>query len=277
MAKENEALKTALIVCVLLVIALGVSTFVLYKKTEYLALKAAQAGNDSASANKNCAAVQNVNNELVRILGFAPSDKLEAITADFNKDMETYAGTLEATTLSYRKVLAYLNDELGKKNVALAEQQKSVQEKADAIARFVQEQQPQIDQALAALKTAIDDLAMAREQFNNDRLALTGRTTDMQGKLNNTRNDADLAASKSQAALKKTEEALAAEIKLAEAAIARLRAITKTTVEAPSGKINSVSQRERTVWINLGRADGLPRQLTFAVYPGNTQNVISAA
>ena len=185
MAKENEGLKTALIVCVLLVIALGVSTSCSTRRRNIRAQ--GRAGRQRlASANKNCAAVQNVNNELVRILGFAPSDKLEAITADFNKDMETYAGTLEATTRSYRKVLAYLNDELGKKNVALAEQQKSVQEKADAIARFVQEQQPQIDQALAALKTAIDDLAKAREQFNNDRLALTGRTTDMQGKLNNT-------------------------------------------------------------------------------------------
>ena len=57
----------------------------------------------------------------------------------------------------------------------------------------------------------------------------------------------------------------------------QVKSLTKTTFESPSGKIRWVNQRERTVWIDLGRANALPRQLIFAVYSGNTQNVTSAA
>ena len=37
----------------------------------------------------------------------------------------------------------------------------------------------------------------------------------------------------------------------------------------PEGEIRWVNQRTGTVWINLGRADGLQRQVTFGVYPAD--------
>jgi hypothetical protein len=277
MAKESQGLQIALIVFVILTLGLGVSTFMLYKKTEELTLKSKQASDDSATANKNCASVQADKTELLRILGFAPSDKLETITADSNKDMETYAGSLDATTRTYRKVLAYLNDELVKKNVGLAEQQKSVQELKDKIAVFEQVKQPQIDEAQKGQQTAIDDLAKEREKFNAQLVEFNGKTASIQEHLDKSHKDADSAAAKALAIQKKAEEALAAAAKLAKEKSDTVIKLTKTTFESPSGKIRWVNQRERTVWIDLGRADALPRQLTFAVYSGNTQNVTSAA
>jgi len=276
MAKESQWLQIFLIVFVILTIGLGVSTFILYKKTEELTAKAKQASDDSANAARNSASLETEKKDLLRILGF-PGDKLETVTAESNKDMETYAGTLDATTRSYRKVLTYLNDELGKKNAALAEQQKSVQELKDAIARFEQEKQKQIDEALAGLKTATDDLEKERARFNADRGAFTGQTTAMQDKVDKTRKDADLAASKAKAALKKREEDLATALQTARDKGEQVKTLTKTTFESPLGKIRWVDQRERTAWIDLGRADALPRQLMLTVYSGNTQNVTSAA
>ena len=37
-----------------------------------------------------------------------------------------------------------------------------------------------------------------------------------------------------------------------------------------------MNQYNRTVWINLGRADGLEPQITFSVYSGDTDNLAKA-
>ncbi len=278
MVKETQGLQIALIVFVILTIGLGVSTFMLYKKTEELTLKTKQATDDSAAAKKNCDLVQADKNTLMKdMLGFLPSEKMDAITADFNKDMETYASTLDAATRNYRRVLAYLNDELGKKNVALAEQLKSVQELKDTLARVEIVKQPQIDEAQAGQKAAIADLASEREKFNTDRGAFTGKTTTIEDTLVKTQKGADLVSKEAQLKLKKAEELLASTVKNEQLKNEQVKKLTATTFESPSGKIRWVNQRERTVWIDLGRADALPRQLTFAVFSGNTQNVTSAA
>ena len=278
MAKETQGLQIALIVFVILTIGLGVLTFMLYKKTEELAVKAQKASDDSATAAKNAAALQSDKTEFLRILGFAPSDKMETITGDSNKDMETYAGSLQPPAArNYRKVLDYLNDELVKKNVALAEQQKSVQELKDTLAQVEQVKQKQIDDFQTAQKVANDDLAKEREKFNAERGTFTGQEASIQDKLDKTHKEADLLAKRAQEALKKTEEALAAAAKQNKDKNEQVKKLTATTFESPLGKIRWVNQRERTVWIDLGRADALPRQLVFAVYSGNTQNVTSAA
>jgi len=277
MAKETQGLQIALIIFVILGIGLGVSTFMLYKKTEELTIKSTRDSKDAIDANKNYTSVQADKTELLRILGFQPSDKLETITAESNKDMETYAGSIEATSRNYRKVLAYLNDELGKKNVALAEQQKSVQELKDKIAVFEQVKQPQIDEFQKGQQVANDDLAKRTQQFDEDRRAFTGLTTTVQTNLEKTHKDADAALVKLREEKKKAEEALAATAEHARKKNAEVIKLTKTTFDSPLGKIRWVSQRERTVWIDLGRADALPRQLNLAVYAGNTQNVTAAS
>ena len=46
--------------------------------------------------------------------------------------------------------------------------------------------------------------------------------------------------------------------------------------ENPDGKITQVSQSQRLVWLNVGRADGLMRQTTFSVYDHKENGVASA-
>ena len=185
MAKESQGLQIALIVFVILTIGVGrVDLHALQEDGRAHAQDQRRPPTIRPPPTRAAPRCKPTRTTLLRLcIGFAPSDKLDTITADFNKDMETYAGSLDATTRNYRKVLAYLNDELGKKNVALAEQQKSVQELKDAIARFETEKQPQIDETQAGQKAAIDDLASEREKFNTDRGAFTGQTTTIEDKL----------------------------------------------------------------------------------------------
>ncbi|MEE8450992.1 MAG: hypothetical protein V3R99_03725, partial [Thermoguttaceae bacterium] len=52
----------------------------------------------------------------------------------------------------------------------------------------------------------------------------------------------------------------------------KLTILRKETFDAPDGKITWVDQNG-TVWIDLGRADSLSRQVTFSVYPMDTTNL----
>lgn len=60
---------------------------------------------------------------------------------------------------------------------------------------------------------------------------------------------------------------------------ARMKELQKGQVdlfENPDGKIQLVSQKQRLVWLNVGRADGLMRQTTFSVYDHDENGVASA-
>jgi hypothetical protein len=48
---------------------------------------------------------------------------------------------------------------------------------------------------------------------------------------------------------------------------------TERKMGAPNGEVSWVNQRNGTVWINLGRADGLIRQVTFGVYSADSTDV----
>jgi len=53
--------------------------------------------------------------------------------------------------------------------------------------------------------------------------------------------------------------------------------IRAATFDAPEGEVRWVNQRNGAVWINLGKADGLPTQMTFAVYPADITNMNTSA
>jgi len=49
--------------------------------------------------------------------------------------------------------------------------------------------------------------------------------------------------------------------------------VTQESFEVPDGEIRWVNQHNGTVWIDLGRADGLSRQVTFSVYPADVTDM----
>jgi len=49
----------------------------------------------------------------------------------------------------------------------------------------------------------------------------------------------------------------------------KVKKMETKTFEVPDGKVVRVNHRTKRVWINLGRADDLPNQISFAVYPAD--------
>ena len=56
----------------------------------------------------------------------------------------------------------------------------------------------------------------------------------------------------------------------------QIEQMTTTKIDVFDGEIRWVDQRLGMVWINLGRADALPRQITFSVYPPDTTDLTAA-
>jgi hypothetical protein len=151
-----------------------------------------------------------------------------------------------------------LADAIDRQNLAIKERDDAVR---DATAQ-VTAAQNSVNAANAARDKAIADAGTERAKVAavNDQLAkqLDDKTKVHVGEVDG---------------LKKENKALLALIDRHEQVIQnqkdKLDAMTTTSFEQPDGKIARVSQQERTVWINLGFADGLRRQQTFAIYNQN--------
>jgi hypothetical protein len=53
----------------------------------------------------------------------------------------------------------------------------------------------------------------------------------------------------------------------------KLRKFEQPTIDQPQGEITWADQRSRTVWLNLGRADGLKPGVRFGVYPPEARDL----
>lgn len=276
MARENQGLHIALIIFVTLTLVLGVTTFLFFRKLEEAAIKA-KAESDRAATEKTAADnAQKDNAELKRLIGFAATDKMDTIHEEVNKEMETYAANFDESSRVYRKVLLYLFDVIRKKDAQIAELQVALQdEKTRSELR-----EPMKDSQVAQFKTGQDaaqkELATEREKFNQDRQAITEQKNELQVKLEKAQKDAVATVDKIRKNLEDTQKSME---KLQRALADRSEQLNKVvtqTFEEADGKIRWVNQRNRTVWLNLGQADGLPRQTTFAVYPSDASDVTQA-
>lgn len=128
------------------------------------------------------------------------------------------------------------------------------------------------------MKKAVDDLNAERDMFNKEREDFKKNLKDLENTI--AQRDTQLKELKEKANKdigSRDTTILALEkdlLKLRE----KLLATTKDgpSFEAPDGEITWVSQRQRTVWINVGHADGLTRQTTFSVYDHDENGVSSA-
>lgn len=276
MARENQGLQIALIIFVILTIMLGVTTFIFFRQYEEAALKAAS---NLAKANEETTRAHNIqaeNNELKRLMGFDPTDKLDAIHEQYNDDMEKYAANYEETNRVYRKVLGYLQTVIDEKSVSLADEQVALQEQKDLNERREAGKDPQIAQHETAARAAEADAAALRRTFNDDRTAVTEQKNAIQVDLVKAQKAFDAEVTKLGDKLKESNEQLQQLYRLNKEKSEQLEKVFKPTFEAADGKIRWVNQRNGTVWISLGRADALARQTSFSVYPADTNDVTQA-
>lgn len=276
MARENQGLHIALIIFVALTLVLGVATFFCFRKYEEAMVKA-KTNQDTAAADRlKAETADKENTELKRIIGFAATDKIDNIREEADKEMTAYAANFQDATRDYRKVLKFLFEVIRKKDSSLAETQTALQDEKTKRELVEKAKESQVNEYKAAQDAAQKDLAGERDKFNQDREATNQQKTELAKKLSTAQKEAVAMVDK----IKQNLDERRKENKTLEGIIAtrskQLADATRTTFEVADGKVRWVSQRNGTVWINLGQADGLTRQTTFAVFPSEASDMAKA-
>ncbi|MCE5303521.1 MAG: hypothetical protein LLF97_10485 [Planctomycetaceae bacterium] len=276
MARENQGLQITLIVFVILTILLSVTTYVFYRQYDEWATKAKV--NLEEATKKGQLATKNEEdaNELKRLLGVAKTEKVDAIASTvFADDMKKYGGSYPEDARFYRPLLEKMGKTIDEKNAALAQADAKIHKLEEDFRVREANKQPQIDELKKAADDASKDLAGERSKFQGERDRITQESAKLKADLDTARKTAETAMGKVkqdlQNAVKQYGKLKDTNSRLGE----ELQARTATKFDVPTGEVRWANQRSGTVWINLGDADSLQRQVTFSVFPANISDLTS--
>ncbi len=273
MARESQGLQIALIVFVMLTIIFGVTTFLVsreYKKATALA-ESAQADKQSAEEGQRAALDENI--RLKQIIGQPDTATRDVIDQQFNNDMQTYGKDFGNLSPDYHSLSEALYRELQNKESALQAEKKRSADMQARNQRLEADKEKQIQQHVASVKKATQDLQQERQKYNNDRSRLTKQNQDLQAQLAQARQKADASVAKATGELTVKERELKTAQERNKDLQVKIETIDPPVIEHPDGKIRWINQRQRTVWIDLGRADGLSRLTSFSVYDADAHDL----
>jgi len=266
-ARDSQGLQIGLIVTVMFSIALLIACYVLFRSADEASAKAQAAEDSLNKANEIRDTSLLESQELKKMLGYDIGAKLDEITTNFEQDMKLFGADVPPSDPKhYRTLSGYLLSAINSRHAQVVDgaiREKTLQkEKDDAEAREIAKR----DAAIKAQQAAVATLADERTKFNTGLEQFKSETARLEGELS--KKQKENSALVSQLSKKTTE--LLAQIDTKEKLIRGLRekveGLTPESFDIADGKITWVNQAEETVWVNLGFADGLNRQITFSVY-----------
>ena len=292
-SRESQGLQVALILFVMVTVVLAVTTYLYFRKAEEKVqlAEAAQAEVKRATDMYNSADFRNqiyrhllgydtkAQDQLTSMLQSLTGDdrqNMEETLTNFGQEMKLYGVGFTGEALNYRTLPAHLVATVNQRNQQLAE--------ADLRQRALEGEREQVRQsegaraakAEAELAKARQDLQDERRKFQEDRDRVVTESKQVAAALPKVR--ADLAKVSTEA--EQTKRQLEGELNRAQQVIdfqrEKLDAQKETTFENADGRITWVNQRTGTVWIDMGAADGLQRQMTFSVYDRDQTGVTTA-
>ncbi len=269
-ARENQGLQIALIIFVMLTIVLIVTTFVFFNSYKEGQERIKQLEADNATKDS---AARTAVEESSRIKGLLDPkvDSTQAVEETAKQDFEKYGKTLAEADQNYRALVAHVYKELVTANNSIAEVTAQKTELADKLEAEEKATKKAIDEYTATITQVTQDMQARQEQFDEFREQMNQEKGDLNSKFEDTRQRFDelTRTSSSQIATMGGQlEKLQKLLELINTEKTRVAAAN----EMPDGKVSWVNQRSRSVWINVGSADGLRRQIAFSVYSEVTSN-----
>ncbi|HVC93963.1 MAG TPA: hypothetical protein VND64_09750 [Pirellulales bacterium] len=272
-SSENQGLQIALIIFVMLTIILSVTTFVFFRQADEASIRSVA---DSKTAKEADAALKTKLTEVARLkelIGVPEGLDPAQIDTKAAEDFAKYVTAQSEETKNYRSALEYLYGTYLDKDTKLVdkttqfmnlEKEKEAFEKAkDALVLAAQTKQQEAE----------DRLKKEQQDFTEERAKKNQQEQELKDQLKAKGEELDSALAKS----KKDIDAVKVEKNKVEELLTlaneKNREIDPATgFEVPDGLIVYVSQKAGLVWINVGEADGLRRQVTFSVV-GADENV----
>jgi hypothetical protein len=277
MARENQGLQIALIVFVTVTIVLSVTTYLGFKNysDEFKAKEVVQAAAGKSQSDLGNAET-NIK-DLKKVIGAADTDSVEQIKTTFGDDMKKYGAGYPEDSLFYRKLLDKMKNTIDEKNRDLESAKGRIPEVKNKYDEDLKAKDAQLEKYKDERNKANDDLAGEQAKFQNERRrkndegdALQSNLQAKAKELNETRDRAKTDVEAAKAAIGKLKDRVTDQADI----IAKVNA---DKVGTPSGEITWVNQRNSAVWINLGRADALTRQVSFSVFPPDVTSMTDKA
>jgi hypothetical protein len=275
-ARENQGLQIALILFVILTVILAGFTYYVYKNGQEANEELKNRSAELEEVKKARDVVYKENMELKEMLGFKDKEELGEIRKIFAQDMLAFEPGYQSDNIHYRALPPHLLSVINAKSEEVVSATDRVKQLEAELARVKTEAANEValvQKKFTAMKTDYDTV---RTKYVADVDRITGLRKDLTVKLDR--------AAKEIATVKDTSKkqldvvyAEAAQLKKKnEALVSKANEKKTQTFEVPDAKIVDISPREQLVWINVGHADNIRRQVKFSVHEQGTSNVMSS-
>jgi len=269
-ARQDQGLVFTLIAFVILFIIAFVAAYVGWKSYSESETNVAELQNQLSSAQSAVAKNQSEKEQLSTWMGVGQFDSVEDVQKTVEQDMARYAANFDESRRSYRNIVEYLakeNESISSREVAAKDQLKDLKDRLLAVEAEKEKQVVQFEQQM---KAAGADAASQRASFKKDRDSLEAKKQELLDNLAKQEAKYEKQIADVNTQLKDLTENLTKSERAKDNLLAEVSKSAES-FEIPDGRIAWVNQ-DGTVWINLGSADALRRQITFSVFDADNQD-----
>lgn len=264
-ARQDQTLQIFLIILIFLSLVLMVATYLGWRSYSEANQRAASLQNQLNDEKTRTSNQQVELEDLREMMGFGRNDNTADVKTAFKNDMDKMgAGIADAETRSYRKVLEVVFLEGQKSAANEADLKQKLNDRTKELQAVQSQKEAQLLKFEEAMKKAQAEAAEERNRFDADRKQLETTKAELQKTLEQQRANYEKQITDRDAQIK----SLTDKVTKLERDVVDLRAQIRDepgNFEVADGRISWVNQNG-TVWINLGTADALRRQVSFSVY-----------
>jgi hypothetical protein len=274
-SRENQGLQAFIIILTLATISLLVGLLLVNNSRKTQFARAEAATQASSTAQQAAAAAQAETAAIKEISGFGPEQTIDQIRETFDADMAKWAPGFPAESRQYRTVAGNIFEENVKLIANAATNTQDVKKLKDSLLAVENEKEAQVKKFQAEMEKIRSDAAAQREKFEEDYARINGEKDDIQKQMSELRAEHDAAMTK----LEGEKTQLENQIAKLEQSIDKLRLGVPNPdqfAQPADGRVTGVSQRYETVYLDLGSADGLRPQVTFAVAEAGLEDAAAA-
>jgi hypothetical protein len=271
-ARQDQGLQIALIVFVFLFVVFAAMSYLFFKSSSDAKQHVAELENQLRDKSSSETKAKDENAQFRQMMGFGEADNSDDVKKTFDEDIKRFGG--DPTSGAYRNTLdtVFKSKEETEARETAAKQQ--VKDLKDRLLAVESEKEKQVVQFQEQMKKAEEDAASQRNQFEKDRKGLEDTRKQLLANLETQRTTYEGKAAELDATIKDLNDKLG---KSEHAKQNLLAEVSKSsdTFEVADGRVSLVNQNG-TVWINLGAADSLRRQITFSVFDADQRDASRA-
>jgi hypothetical protein len=272
-ARQDQGLQIALIAFVFLFVVFAAMSYLFYRSSSDAKQHVAELETQKRDSDSKAAKQSQEDKDFRQMMGFGEVDNAEDVKKTFDEDMKRFGG--DPSSGSYRNVLdaVFKAKEETEGRESAAKQQ--VKDLKDRLLAVEGEKEKQVVQFQDQMKKSEEDAASQRNSFEKDRKGLEDTKKQLLSNLETQRTTYEGQITEKDAKVKELDDKLG---KSEHAKQNLLAEVSKSsdTFEVADGRVSLVNQNG-TVWINLGSADALRRQITFSVFEADQHDAARAA